>query len=177
MESKYWESKGDQRRAQLAQEICDREIAQGHAPAPVPQNQKRGRECSVENHWFDNAMSSEFPVFSGIANSRNGGFLQSRSGVVVWSGLETTTPDLFFYFSSADSDGSVPSVRGCFAAETKTARSGTLRADHFFDYPSPKQQTRLPAHALGGGPQFFKSAVLDLADALLADAQQVADLS
>src|SRR6266704_3306213 len=41
---------------------------------------------------------------------------------------------------------------------------------------SPEQQTRLPADALGGGPQFLQGAVLNLTDALLTDPQQMPNL-
>jgi hypothetical protein len=42
---------------------------------------------------------------------------------------------------------------------------------------STEQQARFPADSFRGGPQFFEGSVLDLADALLADAEQVADLA
>src|SRR4051794_23049470 len=42
---------------------------------------------------------------------------------------------------------------------------------------SPEQQARIPTDPLGGGPQLLQRPVLDLADALLADPEQVADLA
>src|SRR5829696_1682852 len=42
--------------------------------------------------------------------------------------------------------------------------------------PSVEQQARLPAHALGARPQFLQRPVLDLADPLFANSQQVPDL-
>ena len=41
---------------------------------------------------------------------------------------------------------------------------------------SPQQQARLPADPFRRRPQFLKGPVLDLADAFLADAEQMADL-
>src|SRR5579871_2779142 len=43
--------------------------------------------------------------------------------------------------------------------------------------PSAQQEARLPADAFGRGAKLFEGAVLDLADPLLADAEQVADLA
>ena len=40
-----------------------------------------------------------------------------------------------------------------------------------------KQQAGFPADAFSGNAQLFESAVLDLADAFLADAEQMADLA
>src|SRR5829696_9040279 len=42
--------------------------------------------------------------------------------------------------------------------------------------PSVEQEARLPAHPLGAGPQLFQGPVLDLADPLFANSQQVPDL-
>src|SRR5262249_36182216 len=42
---------------------------------------------------------------------------------------------------------------------------------------SAQQQARLPADALGGSAELLEGAVLDLADALLADAEEVPDLA
>src|SRR5271166_1819729 len=39
-----------------------------------------------------------------------------------------------------------------------------------------EKQAGFPANALGRGPKLFERSVLDLADALLADAEQVPDL-
>src|SRR5262245_47497887 len=58
------------------------------------------------------------------------------------------------------------------------SRLNTRRSHRFgASHPgSAQKQARLPADALGRGPQLLQRPVLDLPHALLADAEQVADL-
>jgi len=59
--------------------------------------------------------------------------------------------------------------------KSRTPWPGSL-VDQFI-HSSSQQQARFPADAFGRGAELFQGAILDLADALLADAQEVADLA
>src|SRR6266481_4612104 len=67
-------------------------------------------------------------------------------------------------------------ANGC--APDVAPATATATAVPFFRLtpPLPQQQARLPADALGAGAQLLQRPVLNLADAFLADPQQVADL-
>src|SRR5437764_1341923 len=58
----------------------------------------------------------------------------------------------------------------------RASASAELRRGPATVLVSPQEQARLPADALGRGPELFQGPVLDLAHPLLADPQQVPDL-